>query len=314
MKRAIRNALGVTGLLLMIASLVWISFHQERRPAVYKESKAIQPQTSKPFAVVVLDPGHGGEDSGAMCGGVMEKDLTLDVARRVDRLLDSEGVATLMTRLGDSYVSLADRAAFGNRVKESIFISIHFNEDNKPVASGVETYYAAHQIDSFSTFASWLPFFSGPPSNSPKPESQSLAGFIQEALVARAVAAGRPLWEILPAAADVDGTWNGTSKAEGDTTVNRFTVTGAPGDSVGKFIAEGSKDTVTFTRRLDADSMMVQSVAYTDPGMPKGTGQVMFKAVGRLKDGKLVGTSQLVLASKPDSVLGRSTWEATRAP
>jgi N-acetylmuramoyl-L-alanine amidase len=185
MKQAIRNVLAVAGLLLMIVSLVWISFHQEKRPAVYRESKPTQAQTSKPFAVVVLDPGHGGQDSGAMCGRVMEKDLTLDVARRVDRLLDSEGVATLMTRLGDSYVSLADRAAFGNRVKDSIFISIHFNEDNKPVASGVETYYAAHQIASGSTLASWLPFFSQPPSNSPKPESQSLAGFIQEALVAR---------------------------------------------------------------------------------------------------------------------------------
>jgi N-acetylmuramoyl-L-alanine amidase len=185
MKQAIRNVLAVAGLLLMIASLVWISFHQEKQPPVYRESKTTQPQTSKPFAVVVLDPGHGGEDSGAMCGGVMEKDLTLDVARRVDRLLDSEGVATLMTRLGDSYVSLLDRAAFGNRVNDSIFISIHFNEDNKPVASGVETYYAAHQIASGSILASWLPFFSRPPANSPKPESQSLASFIQEALVAR---------------------------------------------------------------------------------------------------------------------------------
>ena len=185
MKQAFRNVLAVAGLLLMIVSLVWISFHQAKRPAVYKESKTPQPQTSKPFAVVVLDPGHGGEDSGAMCGGVMEKDLTLDVARRVDRLLDAEGVATLMTRVGDSYVSLADRAAFGNRANDSIFISIHFNEDNKPVASGVETYYAAHQIGSGSAFSSWFPFFSRPPSNSPKPESQSLAGFIQEALVAR---------------------------------------------------------------------------------------------------------------------------------
>src|SRR6476661_2369102 len=131
MKRAIRNVLGVAGLLLMMASLIWISFHQEKHPAVYKESKPAQPQKSKPFAVVVLDPGHGGEDSGAMCGGVMEKDLTLDIA------------------------------------------------------SGVETYYAAHQINSGATFASWLPFFSQPPLNSPKPESQSLAGFIQEALVAR---------------------------------------------------------------------------------------------------------------------------------
>src|ERR1043166_263410 len=185
MKQAFRNVLAVAGLLLMIASLVWISLHQEKRPAVYRGSKATPQQTAKPFAVVVFDPRHGGEDSGAMCGGVMEKDLTLDVARRLDRLLDSEGIATLMTRLGDCYVSLADRSAFGNRVNDSIFISIHFNEDNKPVASGVETYYAAHQIASGSTLASWLPFFPRPPSHSPKPESQSLAGFIQEALVAR---------------------------------------------------------------------------------------------------------------------------------
>jgi N-acetylmuramoyl-L-alanine amidase len=185
MKQAFRNVLAVGGLLLMIASLVWISVHQEKRPAINRQSKTTRSPTPKPFAVVVLDPGHGGQDSGAMCGGVTEKDLTLDVARRVDRLLESQGIATLMTRLGDSYVSLADRAAFGNRANDSIFISIHFNEDNKPVASGVETYYAAHQIASGSSLVSWLPFFSRKSSNSPKPESQSLAGFIQEALVAR---------------------------------------------------------------------------------------------------------------------------------
>src|ERR1051325_8414344 len=185
MKQAFRNVLAVAGLLLMIASLFWISFHQEKRSIVNTQSKATQSPTPKAFAVVVLDPGHGGQDSGAMCGAVMEKDLTLDVARRVDRLLDSQGIATLMTRVGDSYVSLADRAAFGNRVNDSIFVSIHFNEDNKPVASGVETYYAAHQTASGSTFASWLPFLSRAPSNSPKPESQSLACFIQESLVAR---------------------------------------------------------------------------------------------------------------------------------
>src|SRR5215472_17124708 len=184
MKQAFRNVLAVAGLLLMIVSVLWISIHQKKYPAVYRESKPTEPRASKPFAVVVLDPGHGGQDSGAMCGGVMEKDLTLDVARRVDRLLDAEGIATLMTRLGDTYVSLADRATFGNRVGDSIFVSIHFNEDNKPVASGVETYYAAHQIASASVFPPWLPFLSRPASNSPKPESQSLAGFIQEALVA----------------------------------------------------------------------------------------------------------------------------------
>jgi N-acetylmuramoyl-L-alanine amidase len=186
MKQVLRNVMAIAGLLLIMASLVWVSFHQERPPAIERESKATtQPGTPKPFTVVVLDPGHGGQDSGAMCGGVMEKDLALDVARRIDRLLGSEGIATLMTRLGDSYVSLAGRAAFGNRVGDSIFVSIHFNEDNKPVATGVETYYAAHQVTAGSVLASWLPFLSRPPSNSPKPESQSLAGFIQEALVAR---------------------------------------------------------------------------------------------------------------------------------
>src|SRR6266480_3168974 len=184
MKRAFRNILALAGLLLMIASFIWMERTSRREPAT-KERTAQASSTPAPFAVVVLDPGHGGQDSGAMCGGVLEKELTLDVARRVDRLLDSQGIATLMTRLGDTYVSLADRAAFANRVRNCIFVSIHFNEDNKPVSSGVETYYAAHQITAGSSLASWLPFLCRPLSDSPNPESQNLAGLIQEALVAR---------------------------------------------------------------------------------------------------------------------------------
>src|SRR5207237_9408714 len=88
-------------------------------------------------------------------------------------------------RLGDTYLLLADRADFGNRLRVSISMSIHFNEYNKSVASGLETYYAPHQIASASALASWLPFLARPPSDSPKLESRSLAGFIQEALVAR---------------------------------------------------------------------------------------------------------------------------------
>ena len=186
MKRAFQNVLAVSGLLLMVASFVWLQLHYVERPVVRTESTTPKSSAApKPFAVVVLDPGHGGQDSGAMCGGVLEKDLTLDVARRIDRLLNSEGIATLMTRVGDTYVSLADRAAFANRVRKCIFVSIHFNEDNKPVASGVETYYAAHQITAGSFLASWLPFLWRPLSDSPNPESQNLAALVQEALVAR---------------------------------------------------------------------------------------------------------------------------------
>jgi N-acetylmuramoyl-L-alanine amidase len=186
MKRTFRNLLALAGLLLMLASFVWMQLRQAERPSAKPESRAARSSgASKPFSVVVLDPGHGGQDSGAVCGGVLEKDLTLDVARRIDRLLNSEGMATLMTRVGDTYVSLADRAAFANRVRKCIFVSIHFNEDNKPVASGVETYYAGRQITAGSLLASWLPFLWRPLSDTPNPESKNLAGFIQEALVAR---------------------------------------------------------------------------------------------------------------------------------
>ena len=186
MKRAFRNFLALCGLLLIVASFVWLQLRQAERSVGRIESRTAKSSAaSKPFAVVVLDPGHGGQDSGAMCGGVLEKDLTLDVARRIDRLLNSEGIATLMTRVGDTYVSLADRAAFANRVRKCIFVSVHFNEDNKPVASGVETYYAAHQITAGSLLASWLPFLWRPLSDSPNPESQNLAALVQEALVAR---------------------------------------------------------------------------------------------------------------------------------
>src|SRR5437667_9454958 len=184
MKPAIRRILTLSGLLLMIAA-----FSRRQRSPIPGPTTGTRttrpPTTPKPFAVVVLDPGHGGQDSGAMCGGVLEKDLTLDVARRIDRLLEAEGMATLMTRMGDTYVSLADRAAFANRVRDCIFVSIHFNEDNQPVSSGVETYYAAHQITAGSFVASWLPFLWRPLSDSPNAESQNLAGFVQEALVAR---------------------------------------------------------------------------------------------------------------------------------
>ena len=152
--KPLRNILALAGLLLMMASFVWMQFRQTERAKSAAEPRTAQPSAAPgPFAVVILDPGHGGQDSGAMCGGLLEKDLTLDVARRIDRLLDSEGVATLMTRLGDTYVSLADRAAFANRIRNCILVSIHFNEDNKPVASGVETYYASHQIATGSSVA-----------------------------------------------------------------------------------------------------------------------------------------------------------------
>jgi hypothetical protein len=114
-------------------------------------------------------------------------------------------------------------------------------------------------------------------------------------------------------AADVAGTWTGTGKREGTDSTVTFTFM-STSDSTGKIVFGGQKDTVPFTVKYDADSLMSMSTAYTDPTLPKGAPKVMFRSVAHKKDGKLVGVASLVLASKPDSVLGRSNWEATKAP
>jgi N-acetylmuramoyl-L-alanine amidase len=185
-----RSGMAWVGLMLMFISFVWWQWTSKPEAP----TSARPPAKREPFAVVVLDPGHGGQDSGAMCAGMLEKDLTLDIAQRVDRLLQSQGVATVLTRIGDAYVSLADRAALTNRVPHCVLVSIHFNEDNKAVSSsGIETYYAEHPMAVGAPIISWLPFLqtTAAAAEAPDVESQSLAGFIQEALVARTQALNR---------------------------------------------------------------------------------------------------------------------------
>jgi N-acetylmuramoyl-L-alanine amidase len=181
----ITSTMAWLGLALMIASFFVLIL----RPAPLGPRQSARHRRAEPFALVVIDPGHGGTDSGAMAAGVLEKDLTLDIGQRVERLLRGQGVATLMTRLGDSYVSLADRAALANRADDAIFVSIHLNEGTRPLASGVETYFASQQTTGGLRLASWLPFLQT--SEQPNIQSQSLAGFIQEELVTQTRAINR---------------------------------------------------------------------------------------------------------------------------
>jgi len=186
LRGAMQNIVAWLGVALMLGSFVWWQILALPRPATSSSHTA----APTPFTLVVLDPGHGGQDSGASCGMVAEKDLTLDIAQRVDRLLQAQGVATLMTRVGDSYVSLQDRAAVTNRARDCILVSIHFNEGKK-VVGGVETYFAEHQTAPAARTVAWIPFFRGAASVSPALASQSLARFIQEAMVARTKAPDR---------------------------------------------------------------------------------------------------------------------------
>jgi N-acetylmuramoyl-L-alanine amidase len=173
----------------MAVSFVWLQLLPQTKSPPQVEFGP--PATERPFALVVIDPGHGGLDSGTIKTGMVEKELTLDVAQRLERLLQGRGVATLLTRTDDSYVSLAGRVAVANDQRDCIFISIHFDEAGRPAASGIETFYAARQVSLPTRVASWLPFLRQAALDSPHVESQSLAAFIQEALVAHTQAINR---------------------------------------------------------------------------------------------------------------------------
>lgn len=91
---------------------------------------------------VVLDPGHGGDDPGAIAiNGVPEKELTLQTAQAAAKLLREEGATVYLTRDEDRRSNLKDVAAFANRVGADIFISIHYNSTYSADISGTETYY-----------------------------------------------------------------------------------------------------------------------------------------------------------------------------
>jgi N-acetylmuramoyl-L-alanine amidase len=98
--------------------------------------------TSKTFSTVVVDAGHGGKDSGAFRrSGPPEKNVTLDVAQRLDHKLRESQIKTVMTRDSDVFIPLNDRVAIENKQKDAIFVSIHFNDSRKRKTRGFETYY-----------------------------------------------------------------------------------------------------------------------------------------------------------------------------
>lgn len=91
--------------------------------------------------VVVLDPGHGGKDTGAIGPHkVYEKNVALDIAKRVRKILESRGIKVRMTRTGDTYPTLSQRSAYAKKVGAGLFISIHADAAADSSVSGVETF------------------------------------------------------------------------------------------------------------------------------------------------------------------------------
>ena len=114
--------------------------------------------TSKSFTTVVVDAGHGGKDNGAYrkFGGA-EKIATLDVANRLSRKLRESQMRVVMTRSSDNFIPLEERVAIENAQKNSVFVSIHFNDSRRRGIRGFETYYhSSNSIDLASRIQSKL--------------------------------------------------------------------------------------------------------------------------------------------------------------
>src|SRR5262249_34558950 len=107
---------------------------QTPRPAALP-ARRLGPQ---PLRTIVIDAGHGGHDTGGVGpSGLQEKELTLDIARRVAALLPDEGgVRVALTRARDQFVELRERTAFANRERADLFLSIHVNAASDGTAIG----------------------------------------------------------------------------------------------------------------------------------------------------------------------------------
>jgi N-acetylmuramoyl-L-alanine amidase len=185
----VQSWIAFAGLLLMAACVLWL----QALPAPDRLMTSDDtPRLGGPIGLVIIDAGHGGNDSGAIRDGIKEKDLTLDVALRLERLIKASGLATKLTRSTDQTVSLAARAEAANDERDCIFVSIHFDEGKRTAATGIGTFYAARQAAPVPLIASWFPF-AQPASSAEKAnlESESLAELIQESLVTRTQAVNR---------------------------------------------------------------------------------------------------------------------------
>ena len=122
-----------------------------------KKRTATLPEKGKQLPVsgirkIVLDPGHGGKDPGAIgLGGIAEKEIVLAVAKKLERKLKQEmGVEVVLTRRDDRFIPLEDRTAIANAEGADLFVSLHMNASPNGEAKGLETYYLDNTTDEAS--------------------------------------------------------------------------------------------------------------------------------------------------------------------
>lgn len=124
-------------------------FKEQVLDALFRETRpAVRVQAPLYVKKVVIDAGHGGNDPGAISrAGLREKDVTLDITRRLANLLRQEGIEVVMTRASDRYVTLESRVDIANDSRADLFLSIHANANRVRSLNGFEVYYVANSVD-----------------------------------------------------------------------------------------------------------------------------------------------------------------------
>ena len=123
---------------------VVLDFHRQGPQAAAPSAGGGGPE---PLQTIMIDPGHGGHDAGAVGpSGLQEKELSLDIARRVAALLQEElSVRVILTRAKDQFIELRERTALANRERADLFLSIHVNAAPDGAATGTETYFLSNE-------------------------------------------------------------------------------------------------------------------------------------------------------------------------
>ena len=119
-----------------------------------KDTKAVAKPSYSPKlhkTLVVIDPGHGGKDAGAIgSNGIKEKDVALKISLAAKRVLETAGFAVRLTREKDVFLSLEERTAMANRLNADVFLSIHANAHDDKDVHGVESYYLDTTSDRYA--------------------------------------------------------------------------------------------------------------------------------------------------------------------
>jgi N-acetylmuramoyl-L-alanine amidase len=168
------------------------------------------PAGLRSIETVVLDPGHGGKDPGAVgIGGVREKDVALNLARELDARLTAKGFRVVLTRDDDRKITLEERTAIAEAARGDIFVSLHANASRRRSTSGVETYYLDENHERHSLTVAARENGVEPSAVNPlqrtlaklrvsevSPHSQRLAEHVQEQIVGGMPSRWRPMKDL----------------------------------------------------------------------------------------------------------------------